>query len=469
MSTAPVRTRSLRKPADPGSRYGRPSTAAVDSTEKNAVNQSAAGVQTRNSQSPSRLPVKPTTRSTSTISRPPSSSSSISNKPLMRPPSSSSSRTKPAADSLQRRPSTTSSTSQPSNTEPVKKDRSRPPLVQSRHLRNASTSTISSKHTTRAQGHARNKSSSTLLTASTALRPPTRELADQPTSTRTSRAESLPKRPAFSTLQHHFSPAKNLAPKPHPAAFLAPPSPSKLPSNIAISAETAKLQNELLQLHILHKDAAVIANEWRASAKKKLGASFHEVVRRNDMLVQSEVDETAKVNAVALKKWQEDSTPGWGLEERIQILDEVVTGVWNMGEPGGKHARLVRKFERWLSRCQGTLAARERDDGVGDDDMIFLEELDKSWKDECLNLGRRLESWRDHLEQLGSLENGSSLATMVDNCWKLIKGMLMELSVMAQIERDAMQREVDWTRSMNDDISDEEDGRPVAGACWRTE
>jgi hypothetical protein len=240
-----------------------------------------------------------------------------------------------------------------------------------------------------------------------------------------------------------------------------------LPSNIAISAETAKLQNELLQLHLLHKDADFVGNEWRSSAKRKLGARFQSVVAKHDELVHLEVEETGKINAAALKKWQDKGIPGWGLEEKIQMLDEVVTGVWNLGESGGKYARAVRKFERWLSRSQDILEARVHDEGLKDDQVIFLEELDAGWKDDCLIVGRKLEIWKNHLKDLGSPDSGSSLATVVEGCQRLVRGMQTELNVMAQIERDAVRMEVDWIKSMNDDVLDDDDDRPVAGAIWR--
>ena len=206
-------------------------------------------------------------------------------------------------------------------------------------------------------------------------------------------------------------------------------------------------------------------NQWRASAKKKLGERFQEVVDRNDVLVQEEVDAIGKVNAAALKKWKEAGTPGWGLDERVQVLDEVISGVWNLGDSGGKYSRVVRRFERWLSRSQGTIAARESD---ADADIIFVEEIEGTWKDDCLILGKKLEAWREQLRGLETPDKGSSLAVVVDGCRRLVKGMLMELSVMAQIERDSMIREGEWIQSMNDDVDDEKNDMPVAGACWRS-
>lgn len=189
---------------------------------------------------------------------------------------------------------------------------------------------------------------------------------------------------------------------------------------------------------------------------------------RNDALVGLEVKETAKINAAALRKWQDVGTPGWGLEEKIQVLDEVLTGIWNMGASGGKYAKVVRKFERWLSRCRDVLEAREREDQIDDgDEMLFLDELDAAWEDDCNILERKLGTWRAQLNDLGSPENGSSLATIIHGCRNLIRGMLTELSVMGQIERDAMNMEADWIKMMNDDVSDDEN-IPTVGAVWRS-
>lgn len=189
------------------------------------------------------------------------------------------------------------------------------------------------------------------------------------------------------------------------------------------------------------------------------------MVDKNEALIQLEVDETGKTNAIALKKWQDQGTPGWGLEEKIQILDEVITGVWNLGESGGKYPRIVRRFERWLGRCHKIMESRDSDE-VSGDEIMFLETLGEDWKVDCQNLRRKLEGWRDHLQDLGSLEGGSSLAVTLNGARNLVGNMLMELGVMSQIERDAMAAESEWIRKMNEDDS-EDNNIPTAGAIWR--
>ncbi len=199
------------------------------------------------------------------------------------------------------------------------------------------------------------------------------------------------------------------------------------------------------------------------------------MVERNGALVDLEVKECGKRNAAAVRKWQDQGAPGWGLEEKIQVLDEVLTGVWNLGDSaaGGKYARVVRRFERWLSRCQAVLSSRKSEVGLeNEQEVLFIDPLDQSWRDDCLLIGRKLDSWFHQLKDLGMPDKApeSSLVVVVGGCWSLVEGMLMELAVMGQIERDAMAMEREWIRKMNQYGLDDDDNKnnPVAGAVWRS-
>ncbi|ESZ97655.1 hypothetical protein SBOR_1971 [Sclerotinia borealis F-4128] len=461
MSTLPSRTRSIRKPSERITNLSRPDKPSVT-------------VASENTASPSRLPtIQPrrttisTGSSTSTSARPPSISSVGTSNASMRPPPRTNS-SKSSTSGLSR--STSVRNTSAALSEPVK-DRSRPPITSTnRHIRTSSINSITAR-----PGHLRTTSSSTILNNTPAvLRPPSQSSQrSQPQDvTVKTRPQSLyadpsVRKPAFSTLQQHFSPAKNIGSKPHPAAFLVAPTPSKLPSNIAITAETAKLQNELLQLHILHRDADLVNTQWKVSAKKKLGTKFQSIVRRHDELVHLEVEEAGRINAAALKEWQDVVTPGWGLEERIQFLDEIVNETWNLGEPGGKYLRLVRKFEKWVIRCEEILRDREDDEMLDEEEeIVFIEELDMAWKDECSVLNRKLEGWGDALGNLGRLEHESTMASVVGGVRDLVGGMLLELEAMAQIESDAVALEQGWIQSVNGSLEDEDD-TTVAGAVWR--
>ncbi|TQN74577.1 hypothetical protein CSHISOI_00884 [Colletotrichum shisoi] len=310
-------------------------------------------------------------------------------------------------------------------------------------------------------------------------------------------------RPFFNTLQQHYSPAKSLAPKPLTATYLAPPSPSKLPSNVALSAETARLQTELLQLHLLHRDLPQTTAAWHASARDKLAARHASLGRSAAALARQEAEAAERLNIAALRRWgshhhhqssSSSSSPATiavtTLEDKVQRLDALLASLWSLDTPGGKHHRLVRAFERWASALPDLEAARARAEDEGDPEALldadsqvrFGGALDARWKEDAAALVRKLESWRAQLRELEYrdeeesdddggktwMSSRSSLERVLDGCGSLIRDMLDELAVMEEIEAVAVERETEWIRRMN---RQGEDGRgkdtPRAGAVWR--
>ncbi|KAH7632288.1 hypothetical protein B0T09DRAFT_397923 [Sordaria sp. MPI-SDFR-AT-0083] len=337
----------------------------------------------------------------------------------------------------------------------------------------------------------------------------------------------------FDTYQQHYTPAKiPLAPKPLTSSFLAPPTPSKQPANIAASAEISRLQTELLQLHLLHRDAEWVKGEWEGDAKRKLRERWERVRGEEELVGEMETrdgEEGVVEGLLNLGRDRDGERRGEGQgkldEEKIQMLDEVISGVWAMSEPVasfssgvtmGKYTRVVRRFEVWAERAGRILEERrrgaaDRDGGLkldenGEVDMIGG--LDIEWKNECIALGRRLEKWRRMLEALrgvssskpqgyGSFrasrsirgvketnegeekeeeteENNSSLDRILSGFGTLVDNMLAELEVMEQIEREAVAEETEWVKRMNraDEKEDGEEGEETveknrAGAIWR--
>lgn len=69
---------------------------------------------------------------------------------------------------------------------------------------------------------------------------------------------------------------------------------------------------------------------WSKSARDELGKRFERLSETGEEVGRIERKEVERVNVKALVDWG-----GKELERRLQMLDEVVTGVWALGEPGG--------------------------------------------------------------------------------------------------------------------------------------
>ncbi|KAI0527793.1 hypothetical protein F5B22DRAFT_4427 [Xylaria bambusicola] len=521
-TTGLSRTRSVRNTAANGN----------DSTSKPAVGRNDA----RNA-SPSRLPMRPPTTRSTTSSTTASSSTTLTR---ARAPTSSTSR-QVSGGSSAKAPSRATGPTTSSNNKPVVRAQSvrQPPSTTTttassggigRSISTArprSSAGLPSKNPPRERhlGHSRAKSTVTSLTSATTLRPVSRvpsrsnpspapstasstSTSTQTTTTTSTRTQTrsqtqharvgsqssttastlAARRPAFNTNQQHYSPAKSSAPKPLTSTFLAPASPSKQPVNVALTAETSRLQTELLQLSLLHREAHAVTESWHASARSKLGARFQKLVIADEALRALERDGAEERGIQDLIRWGEagpnspqkgyrriSSTGGLPLDEKIRLLDQVLNGAWALGEPGGRYQRTVRAFEDWTLRVSEIRAAQRggdlegllaRSGGREEDVGIFVSDLDASaWKRDHAGLVRVLEGWRRTLVQLGDVESEdggegiskslSGLARTLRGCKSLVHDMLAELQIMEQIEADALAAEEDWMGNMEDRMNSE--------------
>ncbi|WYZ40551.1 hypothetical protein EsH8_IV_000892 [Colletotrichum jinshuiense] len=488
-----TRTSSMREPGLTRTRY------PPSSVSMSTVSHAGAGAGTTSTSTTSRpttsaglsAPKRSSTTSTATTASSKGharakSVATLNGSTVLRPPSQTSTS---SGGNAPARPRPTSLYGAPSSTAAPKP---RPTSVIDRLTSKPSLSSLSSTSTA-------SKSSRTATAPAPAKQPQKQppQLSRQQQASPTSPPRNKPLlRPAFSTLQQHYSPAKSQAPKPLTATYLAPPSPSKLPTNVALSAETSRLQTELLQLHLLHRELPSVTSQWHASARAKLADRHAALGKSSKDLAALEADAAERLNVAALHRWAAASASptkggrGRSLEDKIQRLDALVTFLWSLDSPGGKHHRLVRTFERWASSLSDLEAARARAEDARDPSALldpnlevrFGGGLDDRWKEESSALVRRLEGWNAQLRDFdyvddhgdgdgdgeGKATQVPSLKRMLDGCRSLIRDMLDELAVMEQIEAAAVERETEWIRMMN---REGDDGRgkdtPRAGAVWR--
>ncbi|KAK6079241.1 hypothetical protein SCUP234_05794 [Seiridium cupressi] len=221
----------------------------------------------------------------------------------------------------------------------------------------------------------------------------------------------------------------------------------------------APLQRSHQRRDVAAADGAVAA--WHESAKKKVGKRFRDVAKEHESLCAEEREGVEARNVAALVRWGNEGKGKLGLEEKIQVLDQVLDGVWHFSEPDGRYSRVVEGFEVWADRVADIVAIRKSgnaDDLVQGDDVLFISDLDTSWNAECSGLLRKLEAWRRTVGEIGSAptEDGqgqrSSLSRILAACTSLVHDMLAELELMQEIEREARRAEDEWIERMNEQL-----------------
>ncbi|KAF1838791.1 hypothetical protein BDW02DRAFT_337750 [Decorospora gaudefroyi] len=289
---------------------------------------------------------------------------------------------------------------------------------------------------TRSAGLHRSASTKTKNEASNGVAgAPTVPRAEEPLATQSKRREPAAdevkksSRPAFSTLQQHFTPRKTG--KAPTATFL---NPAPAPASNSLPAEIVHLQAELLQLHLLHQASAQVSARWEQSAKRSLRTKFEEVASLYHIMLEHERSASEQTNLQSLLDWTPSNA---ALAHHIQTLSTPLDQLPSLVEPGGRLHRLESDFERWLSSIQTLRSARE-------DAGSTIEPLGSAWKAENEALTRKITALAGALDTLAPSPPGSSIEAVGSACTQLLGGMLEELELMRKIETDVVASEKVW-------------------------
>ncbi|KAF2435459.1 hypothetical protein EJ08DRAFT_338623 [Tothia fuscella] len=245
-------------------------------------------------------------------------------------------------------------------------------------------------------------------------------------------------KPAFSTLQQHFSPQKNTAPKPASSSLIH--ARSNVETTATLSLDTQFLQARLLQLSIMHQQSGVTLHKWEDDARRKLHRKFDSVVAKCDSVQQMETRNRKLANVDALREW--GAGDSGLLAENVQVLAGVVTEVMQLVESEGRVQGILDIFSEWIQWVGTIWESREHSNSQAE--VEFIEGLGEPWRAEVRALIRKLGNMGRVLDGLERPKEGSSLGSLVDGVVRLVAGVLEELKVVLKLENEGVEKEKRW-------------------------
>ena len=310
--------------------------------------------------------------------------------------------------------------------------RLRAPAANSTGLRRSNTTTTAAARHSRTQSAAAPTSNAAQ---------PRNDVRRHPTiSEGSSEVKSQLHRPAFSTLQQHYSPKKNLAPKPASSTLIHS---AQVDTSSSLSLETQFLQTRLLQLSLLHKQAEPTYQAWTKSARRALKHKFTDVAAEYEVVQQKEKEVRRRKNAAALKEWCHGDFALLG--ENINTLSNIVNEVMALlDENGGRVYAALEIFEAWITWVEAIYSNR---DNHAHRNSEFIDGLGESWKAEVASLIRKLQALSRQIDGLGRMNHcgeGSSLVAVIRNMNGLTKGAVEELRLVEGLEAEVVRKEGRW-------------------------
>ena len=321
------------------------------------------------------------------------------------------------------------------------------PLVDTLDVRSQRPSTSQSRSSSKAHTEASLRSraitqparaSSQVLPASSSQLPLLSSVSEISSEARPARSS----RPAFSTMQQHFTPKK--APKALTASFLAQPSNRELDIEKA-SAETAILQAELARLHLLHRESAAVERAWNKSAQYHLQMQFDVISKQNDQVKELTNYLRMLTNYPALADWSQ-GVPNVEFAEKLRVLSLSILEIGNFLSPESRYNHVLRSFQTWFSRATRILESRETANEDTAKGIEFIEDLGDAFKSEVAGMERKLAIMSRELNQFERPQDGSTLNRVLRLLSCATSSLLEELEEISAVADTIMIFEVEWIR-----------------------
>ena len=260
-------------------------------------------------------------------------------------------------------------------------------------------------------------------------------------------------RPAFSTLQQHFTPKKTSS---VPTASFFASAPSKQDRDDTFSSEIGRLQTELAQLHMLHRNSAAIQAQWEQNAERSLRCRFEGLSKQHIELKGIASESQALINQSALLMWCHHMSDV-EIAERVQLLSRCIVEIGSILNADSKLSRVLGLFGAWFDRASQIQRSRSHSIyGVGQN-LNFIEGLGNGWIAEVDTLDKKLSSLLRELESLGEIPEESSISRVLDMVKSVVSNLMNELDSISVIENEIMTQETSWIQDMIKDLVDDVD------------
>ncbi|CAF9903150.1 MAG: hypothetical protein HETSPECPRED_000133 [Heterodermia speciosa] len=282
------------------------------------------------------------------------------------------------------------------------------------------------------------RASSQIPPAPSSQLPPLSSVSQVPSDTRPAR----PPRPAFSTMQQHFTPKK--APKALTASFLAQPSNKELDIEKA-SAERASLQAELARLHLLHRESAAVERSWNESARCHFQLQFDMISKQNHQVKELTSYLRMLTNYPALADWSQ-GVSNVEFAEKLRILSLSILEISNFMSPESRYNHVLRSFQTWFGCAARILESRETANEDNANGVEFIEDLGDAFKSEVAGMERKLAIMSRELNNLERPRDGSSLDRVLRLLSCATSSLLEELGAISAVADTVMVFEAEWIR-----------------------
>ncbi|KIW93577.1 uncharacterized protein Z519_06182 [Cladophialophora bantiana CBS 173.52] len=276
------------------------------------------------------------------------------------------------------------------------------------------------------------------------------------------------RKPESNTDQQHYSPKKEMTASTtvHPVSGLDPQHGTIRPGSagrVIPSIELARLEDELLQLSIVHQKSAATFQSYRASIRSQLKTGLEGVEDQLTTLRSLRHDRQANINAVALSRWLDDERATKDVSragsDTLLLLAHCLGELQKVSRVHGPLEAAMKLFDEWYGYASPRgytgdgFFPEEHSEGKG----YHLHQLDPQWSALVSSVEDRVRACAALLASLQGPLKSSSIGLLIEMHSSFADQILGEICICRTIEDLILRAQQEWlARAVEQALSDVE-------------
>ena len=245
-------------------------------------------------------------------------------------------------------------------------------------------------------------------------------------------------RPHFDNFQQHFSPKKPL----HQQQTRNPTKPAggATRDDAPRNAEAQGMQDELLQVSLVHEQASRFQGTFEATARRKLENLRSSVSKRHAEVADLEKQYQRHQNLEAVNSWLhvDEHTAA---SDKVCSLSVCIAEINQLTSDGSTIDRLLQMFDVWRAKAERSLCQQQTDT---DNNIDFIEPMDRELLAGLSLAHERLTVCRRTLASLGGADRASSLGRVVEGHTSLVEVLLEEIETYQNLHTSMLRQQEVW-------------------------
>jgi len=211
------------------------------------------------------------------------------------------------------------------------------------------------------------------------------------------------------------------------------------------SSEVSRLNDELLQLSLVHGSSADTLQQYTKSVTEYFKDQYADLEVQHRQLEVRERDRQTRDNLRGVRKWvDENSGSGDVSLNPLSMLAECTRQLEDLSRKDGDFSAAMNQFDDWKRGVDVAIASRTATEEV---EVQFVVPFSPDWKGLIMSLETKIKMCMNTLRDFKRGSESAAIGEMITMLSVLAQSLLQEIAISKSLEERILQQQQSWIDS----------------------